>query len=87
LRKVKTLGPQRVTQLLKPGDYMAPLTKVSSIEGSLDESANEAESMPTAMIGLPAYERLILWRNPEDEEHVIEVGLQYPIRNDFGGYL
>lgn len=73
LRKVKTLGPQRVMQFLKPGDYMAPLTKISSNEGSLDGNDVEEESLPTAIIGLPAYERLILWRNPEDEDHVVEV--------------
>ena len=68
LRKTKTLGPRRCTNVIRPGEYRgAPLP--SSLQGEEDL----VEDSSASKVELPSYEPLVLWTDEKDPSHKIEV--------------
>jgi len=70
---VKTLGPNRRIPIIRPGDYLPPLARPSFNDELGSSESNEDEGMPTVITGAPICEPLVLWRDPDDNERVIEV--------------
>lgn len=73
LRKIKTLGPSKNVNLIRPGHYMPPLPR-SSLNGEMSPlDDDETDELPTAVsLHLPDFEPLILWKH-ESASHQIEV--------------
>lgn len=71
LRKIKRLGPPNHFKVLKPGDIKS--FKFPSIDNNTaTEELNEEEELPTSS-NLPPFEPLVLWIDPNDSEHKVEV--------------
>eukprot|EP01038_Epipyxis_sp_PR26KG_P013185 gene13185-17668_t len=69
LRKVKSLGPAKLTSCLKPGQLGVFVRPTIATEEQQDE--NEEEQLPKA--NLPPFVPLILWQDPNDELQKVEV--------------
>ncbi len=77
MRKTKRLGPPKHFRIVRPGD-LSGLIRVSGMVAApmAEEEANDEEQLPTAS-NLPPFEALILWTDPTDAEHKIEVEYSY----------
>jgi len=72
LRKVKSLGVKRNWQPLRPGELSSFRTTLSENNQPYGEEDEDLEGLPN-IESLPPFERLILWRDDQDESHKIEV--------------
>lgn len=74
LRKKKTLGAGRAWVPLIAGQYQAALPKSSQLDAQIEENDEEEDpdlsALPTS---LPPHDPLILWTNPDDPEHKIQI--------------
>jgi hypothetical protein len=75
LRATKTLGANKRFEPLRPSGMpqfqrLSPTDPAASGAASEDEDIEASTAPPAA---LPPFERLVLWMNPEDPEHVVEV--------------
>ena len=68
LRKTKTLGVRRSLPLVVPGGYIAPLPRVSIEDNSCVEEEDSGKGSE-----FPPHEPVVLWRDPEDENNVVQV--------------
>jgi DNA repair and recombination RAD54-like protein len=69
LRKIKTLGPKKNFQVIKPGEFKAaPLTSCVSYD---DDEADDNVAALTA--SHPVHEPLVLWQDPNDDTNKVEV--------------
>lgn len=72
LRKIKRLGPPKLFQIVRPGDFLAPFLRPQSIESPSDLLEENGEDvLPSS--AFPPFEPLVLWRDPEDSLNTIEV--------------
>lgn len=74
LRKVKSLGPKRTWQPLRPGDLSSFRTSTmdSNKEGGEEDGDADLEGLPNTE-SLPPFERLILWKDENDLSNFVEV--------------
>lgn len=71
LRKTKTLGPKRHFIPIRPGEYVAaPLPTMGMM---MDEEADDESGPNMNNNGLPPFEPLVLWTDPDDPMNKIEV--------------
>jgi hypothetical protein len=71
LRKVKTLGPRKVFRLIKPGDYLGPLSNKMDMDNGSDDAT---EDVVIPAVAFPSHEPLVLWRS-DDSDAKIEVSI------------
>ena len=74
LRKVKSLGPKRNWQPLRPGDLSSFRTSAMEFNKEGEEGDDDAdlEGLPN-IESLPPFERLILWKDEKDPSNCVEV--------------